>query len=204
MKYFLLFTVGVFTSLSLLAQGYDNTMIFGYGGGSLSPEDDGFGLNILTFSDGRLNISDNQTGEAFFNDTDAAISDTNGNLLFYFNGIDVFNRNHQVMQNGDTLNEYNVTGYDLPQGGVIIAYPGHSSKYILFHAEKGYVAPWGQANIGVYYSIIDMAQNNGLGKVTIRKKPIVVDTLEYGKLAIVRHANGRDWWLCIGEAHRDK
>lgn len=190
-------------SLLVLCQGYSNTMIFGYSGGSVSPNDDGFGLNVLTFSNGSLQISDNQTSELFFNDTDAAISDQSGKLLFYFNGIDLYDASHKPMLNGSLLNPNNETGYDLPQGAIIIPYPGKAGKYILFHAEEGNVAPWGLANVGLYYSIVDMSLNNGLGKVTQRKMPIVVDTLEYGKLDLVRHANGRDWWLMMGEAHHN-
>jgi len=34
----------------------------------------------------------------------ASICDENGNILFYTNGNKVWNRNHQLMANGDTLN----------------------------------------------------------------------------------------------------
>ncbi|TXI67741.1 MAG: hypothetical protein E6Q46_02540 [Flavobacterium sp.] len=33
----------------------------------------------------------------------ATLSDANGNLLFYTNGITVWNRNHQIMPNGTGL-----------------------------------------------------------------------------------------------------
>ncbi|MCW5922878.1 MAG: PKD domain-containing protein [Saprospiraceae bacterium] len=187
----------------LIGQGHENTMIFGYAGGSASPDDPAFGLNVLTFTDGSLQLSDNQESECFFNDTDAAISDSEGNLLFYFNGIDIYNRAHQIMENGDTLNEYKPTGYDLPQGAIIIPYPEKENNYILFHMEEGYVAPWGNTGVGLYYSVIDMEENNGLGKVVQLKLPLVIDTLEYGKLAVVRHANGRDWWLVTGESWKN-
>jgi len=178
-------------------------MIFGYAGGNISPDDDEFGLNVLTFSCGSLQIGDNQESEAFFNDTNAAISDSTGNLLFYFNGIDVFSKEHFVMQNGDTLNAYNFSGYDLPQGAIILPYPEHPDRYILFHGVDGYVdiPGWTTSCVGLYYSVIDMTYNNGLGKVVERKKPLLIDTLEYGKLAVCRHANGRDWWLAVGKSH---
>lgn len=203
MKQVLLSLAFAVKSLLIFAQGYDNTMIFGYDGGSISPNDDGFGLNVLTFSKGSLEISDNQASELFFNDTDAAISGKNGKLLFYFNGIDIYDASHKPMLNGSLLNPYNATGYDLPQGGIIIPYPGKSSQYILFHAEEGYLEPptWGLEVVGLYFSVVDMSLNNGLGRVTQRKMPLVVDTLEYGRLDVVRHANGRDWWLGVWESH---
>jgi hypothetical protein len=185
------------------SQGYENNMVFGYSGGSATPDNDAYGLNILSFTDGSLMLDDNQESELEFNDTDAAISDKDGNLLFYFNGIDIYNASHQIMEGGDTLNEYNSFGYDLPQGGIIIPYPEKLNKYILFHMTEGYVAPWGNAGVGLYYSVIDANANNGLGKVIQRKISIVIDTLEYGKLAVVQHANGRDWWLVTGESWKN-
>src|SRR5580765_2825219 len=34
----------------------------------------------------------------------STISDAQGNLLFYTNGVSVWNRNNQIMPNGDSLN----------------------------------------------------------------------------------------------------
>ncbi len=189
--------------LRLSGQGYFNTMVFGYEGGHFSPNNDDFGLNLFTFTNGSLEISDDQSSDLEFNDTAAAISDENGNLLFYFNGISVYDASHHVMDNGDTLNEFNQFGFDLPQGAIILPYPEKPDIYLLFYCEEGYYAPWGLANVAVYYATIDMAKNNGLGKVVNREKLVVADSLEYGKLAVVRHANGRDWWLAIGEAHQN-
>lgn len=190
----------------LHAQGYENTMIFGYAGGSISPNDNAFGLNVLTFYEGSMQISDNQLSEAFFNDTDAAISDAHGGLLFYFNGIDVFNKEHEVMQNGDTLNKYNFSGYDLPQGAIIVPYPAHPNQYILFYGEDGYVdlPGWSTECVGARYAIINMILNQGLGAVVKRNIPLAIDTIGYGKLTVTRHANGRDWWLAIPRSHSNQ
>jgi hypothetical protein len=194
--------------IALFAQGYENTMLFGYEGAAASPNHDDYGINILTFTNGSLEITDNQFASAFFNDTDAAISDSSGKLLFYFNGIDIFNKAHQVMQNGGLLNKYNATGYDLPQGGIIIPWPGQPDRYILFHLDEdwftfpdGWVVGGGT---GCFYSVVDMTLNNGLGRVVQRKATIVADTVEYGKLAMTRHANGRDWWLMVPELRSNR
>ncbi|MBL7795046.1 MAG: PKD domain-containing protein [Saprospiraceae bacterium] len=208
MKILFLALILILCCNSLFAQGHENTMLFGYAGGDLSPNDDRFGINILTFTNGSLEITDNQFASAFFNDTDAAISDSNGNLLFYFNGIDVFNKEHQVMQNGGLLNKYKETGYDLPQGGIIIPWPGKPNLYILFHLDEdwftfpdGWVVGGGT---GCFYSVVDMTLNNGLGRVMQRKATIVADTVEYGKLVMTRHANGRDWWLMVPELRSNR
>jgi hypothetical protein len=201
-RYFLLLTIVTLQNF-VFAQGHENTMLFGYQGGHYSPNNPEGGINILRFDEGSLQISDNQFIDMWFNDTNAAISDSSGNLLFYFNGVYLEDISRQIMENGDTLNEYVETGYDLPQGAVIIPYPGHSNQYILFHEEEGYVdiPGWTSSCLGLYYSVIDMTYNNGLGKVVERKMPLLIDTLEYGKLALCQHANGRDWWLAVGKSH---
>ena len=188
---------------TLAAQSYENTIIFGYAGGHYSVVEQDYGMNILTFKDGSLKIADDQLIDMWFNDTDAAISDKEGNLLFYYNGIYIEDVSRAIMQNGDTLNRYNETGYDLPQGGIIVPYPEQEDKYILFHSKEGWVdiPGWELECVGLYYSVIDMTKNNGLGSVVQRKVPLSIDTLAYGKLTMARHANGRDWWLAVGKSH---
>ena len=60
----------------------------------------------------------------------ACISDTNGQILFYTNGEEVFNKDHVLMQNGDLLNgsQYAI------QPAVIIPMPLSDSKYYCNHA----------------------------------------------------------------------
>jgi len=141
-----------------------------------------------------------------FNDTDASICNEDGELLFYFNGIYIEDTENNTILNGDTLNEWNNTGYDLPQGGLILPFPGRNNLYILFHAEEGYIDLPGRSLecIGIYYSVIDIEKNNGLGTVIQRKVPLVIDTLEYGKITGVKHANGRDWWIVLNRSYSNE
>ena len=64
--------------------------------------------------------------------TSSSICDSIGNLLFYTNGFRVFNRNFEIMQNGDSLDigDYLLWGLDLsptPDGAVIIPVPNNAS-----------------------------------------------------------------------------
>ncbi|MEO6760665.1 MAG: PKD domain-containing protein [Saprospiraceae bacterium] len=45
------------------------------------------------------------------------------------------------------------------------------------------------------YAVVDLAQNNGLGKVITKNKTVLTDRFGYGQLIAVKHGNGRDWWL---------
>jgi len=129
--------------------------------------------------------------------TCASISDSLGNLLFYAaspklsfwqtgiyaQGV-VYNKNHQEMQNGDSVlssNWYNEM--------TIIPYPGEASKFILFSCG---ITP--NLNPGLRYSVIDLSFNNGLGKVIQKNIFVDTNTLCDGMVA-VQHGNGRDWWL---------
>jgi hypothetical protein len=53
--------------------------------------------------------------------------------------------------------------------------------------------------MNLYYSLIDMSKNNGLGEVTEKNISILQDTFSRGALHGVRHANGRDWWIICPE-----
>ena len=56
--------------------------------------------------------------------------------------------------------------------------------------------------LNIYYSVVDMDKNNGLGKVISKKNELFHDSrISDGLLTAVRHANGIDWWVVF--AHMD-
>jgi hypothetical protein len=131
--------------------------------------------------------------------TCASICNSAGNLLFYAGSPKVppyptgttgllrwgyaVNKNHNLMDNGAEL-----VGGSWYQEMIIVSNPGDSLQYYLFCAGET------AANNGLYYSIIDLSYNNGLGKVIQKNVRLSSDTLCDG-IAAVRHGNGRDWWI---------
>jgi hypothetical protein len=113
----------------------------------------------------------------------ATISDTNGNLLFYTNGITVWNWNHQVMDNGTGLNGH----ISSTQSSLIVPWPGNDSLYYIFTTDA--VGQWK----GLQYSLVNIKENAGQGKVII--KNILLKTPVSEKLAATKHLNGRDYWI---------
>lgn len=66
----------------------------------------------------------------------ASISDANGNLLFYTDGIKVWNKNHQEMSMGSSVGnsigaESSYSGIQL-QPTVIVPHPGNSKQFFVF------------------------------------------------------------------------
>ncbi len=90
------------------------------------------------------------------------VSDRNtGNLLFYTNGITIYNKNSLLMEDGSDLFGPNTTismteGNNSSQGSLIIPDPGDANKYYVFSLNNGY---------GLRYAVVDMSYNTGLGKV---------------------------------------
>ncbi len=121
----------------------------------------------------------------------ASISNKLGELLFYTDGITVWNRTHLVMPNGNQL----FGDPSSTQSGVVVPLPGNTTKYYLFtiDAEAG--------NHGFRYSIVDMSLNNGLGDVTVKNELIKSPCAE--KITAVKHRNNEDIWILTHEFDSD-
>ncbi|RLD24489.1 MAG: hypothetical protein DRI54_06070, partial [Bacteroidetes bacterium] len=124
------------------------------------------------------------------NHSSASISDDDGNFLFTSDGERVYNRNLQLMKNGDDL----LGGINATAGVIIIQKPDSDNLYYVLTA-PAYNYPPGTSG-GLYYSVVDMTLDDGLGAVTNEKNI----PLEHGwdvmeKLTTVRHSNGEDIWL---------
>lgn len=123
-------------------------------------------------------------GQLFTSEGCTAISDEDGVLLFYSDGITVWDANHDIMPNGTGL----LGNPSSTQSGVIVKKPGDNPIYYLFAV----AAEGGTA--GLTYSEVDMSLNGGLGDVTFNKNiEIVSPTCE--KVVAITHSNGADFWI---------
>ncbi|HEU5166366.1 MAG TPA: gliding motility-associated C-terminal domain-containing protein [Chitinophagaceae bacterium] len=122
----------------------------------------------------------------------SAISDANGNLLFYTDGYAVWDRKHNLMPNGDAL----MGGYSSStQSSLIIPKPDDNQHFYIFTADEE-----GGPN-GFRYSEVDITLNNGLGDIT--GKNILLHTPVSEKIAATRHCNGKDIWVVTHEYGSD-
>jgi hypothetical protein len=175
-------------------QGKINMYLFGY---------DGPYRGILDIFSGTPIISADSIRKIGISWTNANISDSNGNLLFYTNGIVVMDGNHDTMPNGMGLNPCQYTsscifGLTSLQADLIIQHPADLTKYYLFHQALEYLSSYTSSQI--YYSVIDMTMNSGKGDIVMKNISFFQDSLAGGMNTACRHANGRDWWLIVPKA----
>ena len=138
--------------------------------------------------------------------TNSSICDSVGKLLFYTNGCIIAGADDELVENGENINpgtshalwcdNYN-SGYSGgPANSLILPVPDSVNLFYLFH--KRFVLfnnPSGVLIDKLYYSIVDMKQNGGKGKVIEKNTILMMDSLARGEIAAVKHANGKDWWL---------
>ena len=144
----------------------------------------------------------------------ANICDEEGNFLFFTNGIYVRDRNGNMMPNGDSLghdpilhaafnNVYQSVyqdGAPNDQGVMILPAPNEKSVYYIFHFMpidtefifKQYIY---SKPTRLYYTIVNMNENFGLGAVTVKNEVLYKGLLGASRMTAVKHGNGRDWWI---------
>jgi len=136
----------------------------------------------------------------------SSICDTAGNLLFYTNGCVIAGADDEILENGQGINPGNAhllwceqygTGYaGGPGASVILPVPDSNRLFYLFH--KRFTLFYNPVSVNIdklYYTVVDMKQNGGKGKVFEKNVTMMSDTLARGEIAAVKHANGKDWWL---------
>ncbi|MGB3590537.1 MAG: T9SS type B sorting domain-containing protein [Nonlabens sp.] len=124
----------------------------------------------------------------------SSISDACGQLLFYSDGSQVWNRNHQVMPNGAGL----LGDPSSTQSSIIVPLPDSSTLYYLFTAPVAFPIN----DRGVNYSIIDITMDGGLGDVVATNKNVNILGNAAEKLSVAVADNNRDIWIIVyGESN---
>lgn len=115
----------------------------------------------------------------------SVISNKLGQLLFYTDGITVWNSAHQIMSNGAGL----LGDPSSTQSGVAISRPKHPNEYYLFTVAATAKEP------GMSYSLIDMQLDGGKGQVVQAEKNVKLAHPVTEKMTAVLHRNGIDIWV---------
>jgi len=121
----------------------------------------------------------------------ASIADDSGNLLFYTNGVYVWNRDHQQMPNGFRLMGHRSSS----QSAVIVPKPGSQTLYYIFTTDLQSQA------YGMRYSVVDITQQANTGDVV--EKNVFMTSPITEKITAVQHQNGRDTWVIAHKWNSD-
>lgn len=138
-------------------------------------------------SDNAASLTTNKANLSGTGGSAVATNPVNGNLLFYTDGVNVYDVTHTPMPGGTGL-----PGDPASNQAVVVAkVPGSSTEYYVIMREAGGT---------VSYSIVDMAQfgnatfpTPATGDVTTRDQDIIPGRSE--AMLIVPHENKRDFWL---------
>lgn len=203
-----LFIFAVFASAQILnAQKHDFVWVTGDNNGLT---DTTYGGSLIDFNFLPRKVSYNFR-DLNFRAANTSICDTSGRLLFYSNGCAIAGADDVLLENGDNINpgplhdqfcpSPTAAYISGPQSLLTLPMPGNDQQYMLLHTGIENVS---HPVLGViasatrfYYSKIDMSLNGGKGKVVEKNVAFFPDTVSYGEICAVRHANGADWWIIV-------
>lgn len=123
----------------------------------------------------------------------AVISDSSGRLLFYTDGMNLYNRVHQVMQNGTGLNGH----ISSTNSAIIVPKPGSPSRYYIFTTD----AEFGPN--GMQDSEVNMDLDNGMGGVTATKN-ILLEAAVSEKLTAIKIPGENAYYVLTHKGHSDE
>jgi hypothetical protein len=137
---------------------------------------------VSTISNSNMNTVEGST----------SIADVAGNLLFYTNGYEVWDKNNNILSNGQNLSGHPST----TQSAFVVKKPGSNNLYYIF--TQGVVNSQG----ALAYSIIDMSLSSGTGSVIIKNDTIELQMTE--KLTGTLHCNGKDFWILAHKSNTNE
>jgi len=163
----------VLASQSILAQKQTNNWYFGVFAG-------------LDFNNGQPTVI---PGPYQAMATSACMSDSNGNFLFATRGDRIINKLMGTMENGDDI----MGNRGASQGAFIVQKPSSDHLYYVFTTG---ILQGTYSLFGLYYSVVDMNLDGGLGAVTSEKNILLNDAWDaLDKIVGVKHKNGEDIWV---------
>jgi len=152
--------------------------------------------NPMAILDGQLGY----VGIHNHNEGTSAISDSTGSLLFYSDGMSVWNKNHEIMDGGTGL----LGNFSSTQSSIVVPDPFEPNELFYLFTVGSALCCDGSMSDGLRYTKIDMCRNNSLGAViSTQKNILLVDTVAE-KIAVTRHANGMDYWVLTHKFYSDE
>lgn len=168
--------------------------------GGVNIPDTQYTLTVMDFNTGQPTFfNTNLQYPAMDAPTNTSIADQNGKLVCYTNGVDLYNADHELIENGGALHSPTAFfgGFVAVQGAILLPLPNALGKYLLISCNDIDIVHDGWLSTAcspTTYTIIDINENSGKGKVLEKNIPINYDTLLFGQYLGILHGNGRDFW----------
>ncbi|GAA4277842.1 T9SS type B sorting domain-containing protein [Aquimarina mytili] len=169
MRYlYVLFFIGLLSTTPVIGQGEANNWYFG--------QNAGISFNTTpptALTNGQVNTLEGCT----------TISDATGSLLFYTDGITVWNRFHNIMPNGTNLKG----DPSSTSSALIVPQPNNPNLYIIFTVDEPHhfnadndasTTDGDGINDGFMYSVVDITLDGGNGDVLNSQKNIPLITYD--------------------------
>ncbi|MFC2131046.1 T9SS type A sorting domain-containing protein [Bacteroidota bacterium] len=128
-------------------------------------------------------------GQINSNEGCATLSDRTGKLLFYTDGISVWNKNHEKMPNGTGLMGHNSS----TQSAVIVLIPGSEYLFYIFTVDDK------ERSGGFRYTLVDLRMEDGLGDVVNSVKNVLLFAPSAEKIAAVNNHDCSGVWVISHE-----
>ncbi len=173
----LVLMLGLGLSTQLWGQGETSNWYFGNGAG-ITFNNDG---SVRAVTDGKLNTFEGCT----------TISDPAGDLLFYTDGITVYNQDHQVMENGNNL----LGDSSSTQSAIIIPKPEDPDIYYIFTVDTSIAE--NDVDRGLNYSEVDISMNGGNGTIVQKNIPLLRDCSEKVTAVVKDCSEGSIWLMTL-------
>jgi hypothetical protein len=136
---------------------------------------------------GNSNVNNINTENAFM-----TYSDDSGNLVLYSNGNTVWNKSGNPIEGAENI----IRAPNPVYPGLIIPIPENDNLFYVFSVDDFTGNNNGiTVEFPIFYSKIDMSQNNGDGK-RIENSLTLLNASSFG-MTTVKHCNNIDYWLVI-------
>ena len=143
------------------------------------------GLDFNTGSPVTLN-----NGVLVTNEGCATISDASGNLLFYTDGVNVYNRLHNLVPNTGLAGSASST-----HSAIVVPKPQDINIYYVFTVGDGGGA--------LSYSELDMRLDSGLGDITINKNILLANPVNE-KITAIKKSGSDGFWVVSHRYNSDE
>ena len=170
---------------------------------------------VFKTGQGIMDTTNNNCITHTIGDCHTSVCDNSGNLLFYSNGYSVYDKNNNIMTNGNHFNHSTYgdvyingnSAYPVFKGAIILPFVNDTNKYYMFYEDMGYQET-GATNFlpsKLRFLVIDKRLNGGLGDIIFKDSTILSgDTLKDGNIFAIKHGNGTDWWVIVREFRTNK